>query len=72
MRTSPPFDPTPPPERPSGLAEFTSTVYIMFPLVTSISLTLSLVISEPLQGGSNLACVSASCPPLPPSRLGLL
>ena len=30
-RTSPLFDPTPPPERPSGLAEFTSAVYIMFP-----------------------------------------
>ena len=34
-RTSPPFDPTPPPERPSGLAEFTSAVYIIFPLFTS-------------------------------------
>ena len=74
-RTSPPFDPTPPPERPSGLAEFTSAGYIMFPPFTSTHTHFFLSLHTPFWGvdfgGPRVRRVCASCPPLhlPPEPL---
>ena len=62
-RTSPPFDPTLPPERPSGLAGFTSAAYIIFPHFTSLHTHLPHLSTHHL-GGRFLGRVGAKCPPL--------